>query len=72
METAYIPPENVSNFHAVVIYHVGQMVRGMTVRFDQNGVIVYTVDQVQFLIIAFGLVNCSKDQISEHAVFIQL
>lgn len=60
-----------SNLHAVVIYHVGQMVCGMAVRFDENGVIIYTVDEVQFLI-AFVLANFPIDQISELVVFIQL
>lgn len=64
-------PNDVGDLHAMVVDHIGKVIGWMAVRFQQNGVIVHPLDQIQFVGRAV-LSGLAIDQIIEHRVSLHL
>jgi hypothetical protein len=60
------------NLHAMVIYHVRQVVRGVSIRLNENRIVVYTVDKIQLFVAGLVLAGFTIDQIIEHRVTLHL
>lgn len=60
------------NLHAMIIHHVSQMVRWVTVRLQQNRIIIDSVNQVQFAVVGPILTRLAVHQIIEHGVSLHL
>lgn len=60
------------DFHAMVIDHIRQVVRWMTIRLQQDRVIINTIDQVQLASVGLVLARFPVDEIVEHGVSLYL
>ena len=56
------------DLHAMIIHDICQVVRGVSIRFDKDWVIVNTVDEIQLRVVRLILTRLAINQIIEHGV----
>jgi hypothetical protein len=72
MRDPYRSPDNVSNLHTVVVYHVRQVICRMTIRFQQNWIIIDSINQIQFAVVGLVLSRFAINQVIEHGISFDL
>lgn len=68
----YSAPNHMSNLHVVVVHYVRQVVGRMTVRLQEDRIIVDAIDKLQLLFASSILARLAVDQILEHRVLVGL
>ena len=58
------------DLHAMIIHNICQVIRGVSIRFDKDWVIVNTVDEIQLRVVLVILAGFAINQIIEHGVFL--
>lgn len=67
---AYSSSNDMSDLHAMVVHHIGEMICGESIGFHEDGVIVDTINQVQLAAVGFVLARLTIYQVLEQGVFI--
>lgn len=72
MGASYRSSNDMCDLHAMVIHHIRQMICRMSIRLQQNRVIVNSINQVQLTAVRSVLPRLAVDKIVEHGISLHL
>lgn len=71
-EASYRSSNDMCDLHAMVIHHIRQMICRVSIRLQQNRIIVNSINQIQLAAVGPTLSRLPIDQVVEHGVSLHL
>lgn len=67
----YCPPNNMRNLHTMIIHHIRKMISRMSIRLDQDRIVINPINHLQFIILGLILARLAVDQVVEQRVSVR-